>query len=135
MDGITAMDGVTIIAATNQSIERLDTAFLRAGRCEKKIAFDLPTDAMREELFRRKIHQKHIHHTDVFEKINYHENFASMSEGMTGADIQKIIDDACTANFIRSVEREKTTKVTYQDIEDKISYYKRTDFLPYKSWK
>lgn len=54
LDGISPLNNVTILAATNRP-DRIDKALLRPGRLDKIIYMPLPDEKTRSEIFRIKL--------------------------------------------------------------------------------
>jgi ATP-dependent Zn protease len=85
LDGLEGREGVIVVAASNHP-DRIDPAILRAGRLDRHVRIPLPDLAARTAIFR-------MHLRDGFNDANFHA-FAELSEGASGADIQKIARDA-----------------------------------------
>ncbi|KAF4682363.1 hypothetical protein FOZ60_010665 [Perkinsus olseni] len=87
MDGISDRDGVVVMAATNR-FDGLDSSLTRPGRFDRCIHVSLPDAAAREQCFI--IHGKKLKlGGDVDNKA-----LAAETEGMTGADIEHILNQA-----------------------------------------
>ena len=87
MDGIEALKGVTILAATNQP-QALDLALLRPGRFDKLLYVAPPDLAGREEILRvRKARM------DLADDVNIPE-LARLTEGYSGAELVGICETA-----------------------------------------
>jgi proteasome regulatory subunit len=86
LDGFDARGNVKIIAATNR-IDLLDQAILRPGRFDRIIEIPLPDEVGREEIF--KIHTRKM----KLEGVSY-KKLASMTAGLSGADIKAIVTEA-----------------------------------------
>ncbi|MDR0777892.1 MAG: CDC48 family AAA ATPase [Methanomassiliicoccaceae archaeon] len=87
MDGLQALNGVVIIAATNRP-DIIDPALLRPGRFDKSILIGPPDKESRISIF--KIHTKE---KPIDADVNIDE-LAEMTEGCTGADIAAICNEA-----------------------------------------
>jgi SpoVK/Ycf46/Vps4 family AAA+-type ATPase len=83
MNSLSAQERVFIVAATNQ-MNQLDPACVR--RFERRIEIALPKKYERAEMFR--LYSRDTHH-DLTE-INF-EQLADMTEGFSGADIHRLI--------------------------------------------
>ncbi|CAD5116179.1 unnamed protein product [Dimorphilus gyrociliatus] len=87
IDGVTNLDNVTIVAATNRP-DRIDPALLRPGRIDRLIYVPLPDSETR-----LKILQIHCSKTRVSEDIDLTEIVAK-TEGYSGAELEAIIREA-----------------------------------------
>ncbi|MDO4551036.1 MAG: ATP-dependent zinc metalloprotease FtsH [Planctomycetia bacterium] len=87
MDGFATNDIVIVIAATNRP-DVLDPALLRPGRFDRHVTVDSPAQKGRLELF--KVHTRKV---PLAEDVNL-DLLASMTTGLTGADIRNIINEA-----------------------------------------
>lgn len=85
LDGLEGREGVVVVAASNHP-ERIDAAILRSGRLDRHVRIPLPDLAARTAIFR-------MHLRGEFDEVGFH-TFAELSDGVTGADIQKIARDA-----------------------------------------
>jgi transitional endoplasmic reticulum ATPase len=90
MDGVQEMRDVIVMGATNR-IQLMDEALLRSGRFDIQIEIGKPDCAAREEIF--KIHLK----SRPLEQNLCLKELASSSEGLSGADIKHICDEAALA--------------------------------------
>lgn len=88
MDGFTGREGIFVLAATNHP-EKLDKAFIRAGRFDREIHLNPPKNwRERKELFDYYLGQyKLVDDIDI-------ENISKQTSGFTGADIEGICNDA-----------------------------------------
>lgn len=87
LDGFGANAGVIVLAATNRA-DVLDKALLRAGRFDRHIYLELPTQQERIEIF--KVHLKPIKLSKDVD-VNL---LASLTPGFSGADIANICNEA-----------------------------------------
>ncbi|MCZ7454368.1 AAA family ATPase [Agrobacterium rhizogenes] len=85
LDGLEGREGVVVVAASNHPDE-IDAAILRSGRLDRHVRIPLPDLRARTAIFR-------MHLRDEFDEVGFH-TFAELSDGVTGADIQKIARDA-----------------------------------------
>lgn len=100
MDGFQGSDSVIILAATNRP-DVLDPALLRPGRFDRHVTVSRPTLKGRFEIF--KVHVRNVPlHADVDLEI-----LAQATAGMTGADIQNLVNEAALW-----AARKRATKVT-----------------------
>jgi cell division protease FtsH len=103
MDGFQANDSVIIIAATNRP-DVLDPALLRPGRFDRHVTVNRPTKAGRLAIF--KVHVKNVPlSADVDLEV-----MAQATAGMTGADIQNLVNEAALW-----AARKNKTKVEMED--------------------
>jgi cell division protease FtsH len=103
MDGFDKTDSVIIIAATNRP-DILDPALLRPGRFDRHVTVSRPTKAGRLAIFK-------VHVRDV--PLGPDVDLEAMSEataGMTGADIQNLVNEAALW-----AARKSKTKVEMDD--------------------
>ncbi|ELT87302.1 hypothetical protein CAPTEDRAFT_150049 [Capitella teleta] len=89
MDGMGSTQGVIMLASTNRA-DILDKALLRPGRFDRHILIDLPTLQERRETF--DLYLKKL--KTASPAVNYIENLAQLSPGMSGADIANICNEA-----------------------------------------
>ena len=112
LDGVRKSGDVILIGATNMP-NLVDPAALRPGRFDKIIQVSPPDIKGRKEIFMLKMGNK------PREDINY-DRLAELTEGMTGAEIAKVVNVA-SMNTLRShVSGDKKLKITQQDLEDAI---------------
>ncbi len=105
LDGFDKRGDVKIVAATNR-IDLLDPALLRPGRFDRIIEIPLPDIEGRMEIL--KIHSRNM----KLENVDF-EEFAKMTDGLSGADLKAIVTEA--GMF---VIRRKGKSVTMQDFKD-----------------
>jgi transitional endoplasmic reticulum ATPase len=86
MDGIEALDGVVIVAATNRP-EMIDRALLRSGRFERVLHIPPPDEESCREII--KIHTANMP-LGKFDPTD----FAKKLSGYTGADIEAVCREA-----------------------------------------
>lgn len=87
LDGIQALQGVVVLAATNR-IDMVDTALLRAGRFDKIISTPLPDKDAREETLQIHMKGKPISKEVVVERL------VEMTDGFNGADLAALVNTA-----------------------------------------
>lgn len=87
MDGFSTTESVIVIAATNRP-DVLDPALLRPGRFDRHVTVDRPVHKDRIQLF--KVHTKKV---PLNNDVDF-EPLASMTTGLTGADIRNIVNEA-----------------------------------------
>ena len=86
MDGVEALEGVIVIAATNRP-EMIDPALLRSGRFERVLHVPPPDEASIKEIL--KIHTSEM----PLGKFDL-SSFAKSLNGYTGADIEAVCREA-----------------------------------------
>lgn len=91
MDGFNTSSNVIVFAATNRK-ELLDPALTRPGRLDRLIEISPPTIEEREEIF--KVHLKPLVLKENATIEEFAKRLASLSPGMTGADIANICNEA-----------------------------------------
>jgi transitional endoplasmic reticulum ATPase len=87
MDGIQALQGVVVLAATNR-IDMVDPALLRPGRFDKIVSVPLP-----EREGRRSILQIQLKGKPISKDVDL-ERLVEMTEGFTGADLAALANTA-----------------------------------------
>lgn len=60
LDGVTPLNDVTILAATNRP-DRIDKALLRPGRLDRIVYVPLPDETTRKEIFRIKLEKMPVY--------------------------------------------------------------------------
>lgn len=83
MDGIEALQGVMVLAATNRP-DMLDPALLRTGRFDIKFELPLPDRASREAIF-----AVHMRRKPISPDVDMRE-LATLAEGKSGAEIEGV---------------------------------------------
>ncbi len=87
MDGFQANDSVIILAATNRP-DVLDPALLRPGRFDRHVTVSRPTKEGRLAIFK-----VHVRNVPLGSDVDL-EIMAQATAGMTGADIQNLVNEA-----------------------------------------
>lgn len=87
MDGFDTSEGIIIIAATNR-VDHLDPAILRPGRFDRKIYVPSPDMKGREAILKVHAKSKKIEPNFDFEKLS------KATSGMTGADLENLLNEA-----------------------------------------
>jgi ATP-dependent metalloprotease FtsH len=88
MDGFHREDGVFVIAATNR-VQSLDKALVRPGRFDRHVHIPLPDGPAREKLLRHFFGKTG---RDV-SSLDF-DGIVSLTEGFSGADVQKLVREA-----------------------------------------
>lgn len=106
MDGISDLENVVIIAATNNP-DILDPALIRPGRFTKRVYIGNPDEQGRREIFGIYAKKKPMGRFDM-------EQYIKETEGMSGAQIKEIFDAAA----FNAIERfSKTKGICIKDIK------------------
>jgi len=119
IDGVRAMEGVFVMAATNR-IDLVDSALLRPGRLDLRFEITLPNALGRKEIF--KIHLRGA----PVENLDFNQ-LAELADGFSGADIEW----TCTTAKKKALERYITSKakeglvVTNNDLASAVQEVKK----------
>ncbi|ABB44301.1 Peptidase M41 [Sulfurimonas denitrificans DSM 1251] len=114
MDGFENSSGIIVIAATNK-IDVLDSALLRAGRFDRRIFVELPTNKERA-LILSKYLQKVPNEVDV-------KTIANMTVGFNGASLAALVNEASLLAI-----RQHDFQVTidhFDHVKDKVMFGKK----------
>ncbi len=87
LDGIQALQGVVVLAATNR-IDMVDSALLRAGRFDKIISTPLPDGDARKQTL-----QIHMRGKPISKEVEV-GSLVEMTEGFNGADLAALVNTA-----------------------------------------
>ena len=87
MDGFTGNEGVIVLAATNRP-EILDSALLRPGRFDRRVAVNPPDQKGREQILN--VHARSVPLDDDVDLATV----ASSTPGMVGADLRNLVNEA-----------------------------------------
>jgi cell division protease FtsH len=98
MDGFDSSTGVIVIAATNRP-EILDSALLRPGRFDRRVAVQAPDRAGREAIL--KVHTRGMPLADDVDL----GRIAASTPGMVGADLANLVNEAALLAARRNHER------------------------------
>ncbi|MHA2295919.1 MAG: CDC48 family AAA ATPase [Candidatus Hodarchaeales archaeon] len=114
LDGLAELHGVLIIAATNRP-DIIDPALLRPGRFDKIIHIDYPDKQGREDIF-----TIHTRDKPLADDISL-PTLARETEGMTGADIAAICNEAVMLTIRDKINEEKIKEGQKEFKESKIN--------------
>jgi len=106
MDGFDVRTNVIVIAATNRP-DMLDSALIRPGRFDRRIAIPLPDLKDREEIIKIHMRGKPIDPAVNVEKL------ARKTVGFSGADIENMLNEAAILTA-----RENREFITEKDLEE-----------------
>ena len=98
MDGFEGNQGVIVIAATNRP-DVLDPALLRPGRFDRQITVDYP-----DVKGRREILELYARSKPMAEDVDL-DTIAKLTAGMTGADLENIMNEAAILATRRRLEK------------------------------
>jgi SpoVK/Ycf46/Vps4 family AAA+-type ATPase len=119
MDGFEASDGVLFFGTTNH-LNMIDKAFLRPGRFDLILEVSVPDEQARIEIF--KIHCNKI----LTKKIDF-ELLAKKTNGLTGAEIERIIQLAAEPYAMEVAFNNKKLKpLKTDDIVRSINEFKKS---------
>ena len=98
MDGFSGSEGVIVLAATNRP-EVLDSALLRPGRFDRRVAVSPPDQAGRKKIL--EVHSRHVPLADDVDL----GAIASTTPGMVGADLRNLVNEAALTAARRDHEQ------------------------------
>ncbi|MDA4113702.1 MAG: CDC48 family AAA ATPase [Thaumarchaeota archaeon] len=120
LDGIQALQGVVVLAATNR-IDMIDAALLRPGRFDKIIGIPLPDKVARKETL-----EIHMRGKPISKEVEV-ERLVEMTEGFNGADLAALVNTAVSIvlqSFIAKYPKPEDARkhldepiVTYDDFQ------------------
>ena len=123
LDGIQALNGVVVLAATNR-MDMVDPALLRAGRFDKLLFIPPPDKPARKQIL-----DIQVKHKPISKELDL-ERVAEMMDGFTGADITSVVNTAVSlvlqeyvAKFPKPEDAKKNATdavVTMKHFEDAI---------------
>ncbi|KAH8412839.1 hypothetical protein KR009_006210 [Drosophila setifemur] len=100
MDGVEALQNVTIVAATNRP-DMIDKALLRPGRIDRILYVGLPKTEARREILKIKLRDMPIAEDVDMEKL------VQLTDGYSGAEIQALCQEAALRALEQSFEAEQ----------------------------
>lgn len=124
MDGFTNSSGIIVIAATNK-IDVLDEALLRAGRFDRRVHVELPTQHERA-LILEKYLQKIPHDVEVGKVVK-------MTLGFNGASLATLVNEA--ALLAIKADDAKVTIEHFNAVKNKVQFGKKRVILLSESQK
>ncbi|MGH2808910.1 MAG: ATP-dependent zinc metalloprotease FtsH [Actinomycetota bacterium] len=111
MDGFTGTEGVIVLAATNRP-DVLDTALLRPGRFDRRVAVSPPDQKGREHIL-----GVHTREVPLAEDADLGA-IAASAPGMVGADLKNLVNEAALLAARR--DHEKVTLSDFMDALEKV---------------
>lgn len=109
MDGIESLEGVTVLAATNQP-QALDLALLRPGRFDRLLYVAPPDEAGRQAILARRLQRM-----DCTDDVNVAE-LARLTNGYSGAELVGVCQGACDAVLERCETTGREECITMDDL-------------------
>lgn len=107
MDGVEALDNVTIVAATNRP-DMIDKALLRPGRIDRIIYVGLPDGDARREIFRIKLQKMPLSDDVDLQKL------VERTEGYSGAEIQAVCHEAALKTLEESFDAQSVSWLQFE---------------------
>lgn len=98
MDGLTASEGVVVVATTNR-LETIDEAFRRPGRFDQEIYIGPPDERGRREVLR--VHTREMPLGNGIDEVL--DDIAARTPGFTGADLAGLCRGAAVAAIRRTM--------------------------------
>lgn len=115
LDGIQALTGVVVLAATNR-IDMVDPSLLRAGRFDKLLYIAIPDKVARRQILEINMRDKPTTSDVELERI------ADMTDGFSGADLSAVVNTAMSLVLQEFVARyPKPDEATAHANEAKLS--------------
>ncbi|XP_004521824.1 spermatogenesis-associated protein 5 isoform X1 [Ceratitis capitata] len=102
MDGVEALENVTVVAATNRP-DMIDKALLRPGRFDRIVYVGLPNAEARQEIFRIKLLSMPLADDVLVDAL------VQRTEGYSGAEIQAVCQEAALKCLEESFEAERVS--------------------------
>lgn len=106
MDGFTSKENVVVLAATNRP-DVLDSALIRPGRFDRRVALDMPDIEGRKAILAIHAVGKPFAPTIDWTSV------AKRTVGFTGADLENMLNEAAIL-----IARENRQEITFADIEE-----------------
>ena len=110
MDGIVALEGVFILAATNKP-EFLDPALTRPGRFDNTLYVGLPDHEARSEILKLELGQ-----IDTNPDVNI-ETLADIMQGYSGAEVVSLCQMACRAAVREEIQLGKSIDPAFKHFD------------------
>ncbi|KAH8282970.1 hypothetical protein KR054_011222 [Drosophila jambulina] len=107
MDGVEALQNVTIVAATNRP-DMIDKALLRPGRIDRILYVGLPKTEARREILKIKLRAMPVSQDVDMEKL------VQLTEGYSGAEIQAVCHEAALRALEQSFEAEQVQWLDFE---------------------
>lgn len=114
MDGIEDLSNVIVIGATNRP-DILDPALLRPGRFDRIVYIPVPDFEGRKQIL--SIHTKKM---PIKDKEKVVAEFADLTEGYTGADLESLAREAAMLSLRESMDSEEVTRKHFELAMEKV---------------
>ncbi len=111
LDGTEELHGVVVIGATNRP-DIIDPALLRSGRFDVQLELPKPDAEAREEIF-----LVHTRNKPVSSDVNF-SKLAKETEGLVGADIESICQEASLLAIRRVLNKGEELKIKQPDFHE-----------------
>ena len=98
MDGLDQLNNILFIGMTNR-IDQLDPAAVRSGRFGEAVEIGYPNQQGQQQIF--DIYIKRIKEAKLLHPEVTLERYVSSTEGYTGADIEALVNRACSFSLKR----------------------------------
>ncbi|KAJ6646893.1 ATPase family protein 2 like [Pseudolycoriella hygida] len=108
MDGVNALNNVTIVAATNRP-DLIDKALMRPGRIDRIVYVQLPDVPTRTEIFKIK-----FKNMPIAEDVNLDE-LVNATDGYSGAEVQAVCQEAAMKALEENID---ATIVNWKHFQD-----------------
>jgi transitional endoplasmic reticulum ATPase len=120
MNGLIEANPNVIVVATTNFPERVDASLVRSGRFDVKLSIPLPDEAARAEIIWKKVHELiERHEVDGFQMFADDVDvtgLATLSQGMTGADIQEVLRRVQLAKAMQEARGDASEPITQADL-------------------
>lgn len=107
MDGVNALNNVTIVAATNRP-DLIDKALMRPGRIDRIVYVPLPDYETRIEIIRIKTNKMPVDDNVSFQEL------AERTDGYSGAEIEAICKEAALNALENDLDAKLVSKVHFE---------------------
>jgi transitional endoplasmic reticulum ATPase len=120
LDGIQALHGVVVLAATNR-IDMVDPALVRPGRFDKTIAIPLPNKEARAQILTINLEGKQKDKDVVVDRL------VEMTEGFSGADVAALVNTAVSIvlqDYVAKYPKPEDAKVHLKEAIVNMDHFK-----------
>ena len=118
------------VVATANDHQAIPPEFLRAGRFDEIFFVDLPNEEERREIFEVLLRLRNIDSKNINTPL-----LSSKSEGYSGAEIEKAIDNAMLIGFKEEMRPIDTDDITYAFTQFKSLFeMRKADFEELREW-
>lgn len=98
LDGFTKNENILVIGATNLA-SQLDNALVRSGRFDRIIKIPMPGLGDRKKILDLYLSKKIDILDPVLKEINYVDTLAKQTDGFSGADLERLVNDSALMAF------------------------------------